>query len=103
MLIKGFLVGALCVLGCLMLYAGAGGTIPYLKYEALEAYELPVGIVALLAAIALAKFWHVGTTTIYRTTEITGDGDERKSVVTEIETRSQFGTHRDLPDGDKKL
>jgi hypothetical protein len=95
MLIKGVLVGALGLIGCLMLYAGAGGSIPYLKYEALEAYGLPVGTVALLAAVALAKFWPVETTTTYRVTETTGDGDSRKSIITEIEKRSRF----DLPGG----
>lgn len=103
MLIKGFFVGALCVIGCLMLYAGAGGTIPYLKYDALEAYELPVGIAALLAAIALAKWWRVETTTIWRTTEITGDGDGKTSTITEIEKHSRFNLPRDVTERDKTV
>lgn len=103
MLIKGFLVGALGLIGCLMLYAGAGGSIPYLKYEGLETYELPGGAVALLAAIALAKFWRVETTTVWRTTETTGDGDDRKTIITEIEKRSRFDLPRDVEERDKEV
>ncbi|MCW0233774.1 MAG: hypothetical protein OJJ21_09270 [Ferrovibrio sp.] len=103
MVIKGLLVAVLALAGCLMLYAGAGGTLPYLKYDALEAYGLPVGGLVLVAAIALAKVWHVETTTIVRTTETSGQGDSQRSIVTEIEKRAQFDIHRDLPGGDKKF
>jgi hypothetical protein len=103
MFIKGILVTVLILTGCAMLYAGAGGTIPYLKYDSLEAYGLPVGALVLLAAIVLAKVWHVETTTIVRTTETSGDGDSRTSIVTEIKKHAQFDIHRDLPSGKKKL
>lgn len=103
MLVKGLLVVALSLIGCLMLYAGAGGSIPYLKYDALEAYGLPVGALALVAAVALAKFWRVETTTIWRTTETTGDGDDRKTTITEIEKRSRFDLPRDVEERDKTV
>lgn len=103
MFIKGFLVAVLALTGCLMLFAGAGGTLPYVKYDSLEAYGLPIGGLLLIAAIGLAKFWPVETTTIIRTTETTGQGDDQTSIVTEIEKRTQFDTHPDLPSGDKKF
>jgi len=97
MVIKGALVTVLVLTGCAMLYAGAGGAITYLKYDSLEAYGLPIGALALLAAIVLAKVWHVETTTIVRTTETSGQGDSQTSTVTEIETRTRLDHHPDLP------
>jgi hypothetical protein len=54
----------LLVLGCLaaglgLLLTGLGAEIPLIRYQGLEAHGMPAGIAALIAGVALAKFWRI--------------------------------------------
>jgi hypothetical protein len=51
----------LVLLGAYFLSVGLGGVIPLLEYKGAKATGLPIGVVFLIAAVLLAKFWDVSS------------------------------------------
>ncbi|MFB9261862.1 hypothetical protein ACFFWD_01535 [Bradyrhizobium erythrophlei] len=66
-LAKFFVILIAVLLGAAFLYAGVGGVIPMLEYEGAKAYGVPIGIVFLVVAVLLAKFWVPTSRTTYTT------------------------------------
>ena len=62
-LLKWVLVLTSLFAGALFLALGIGVTIPFVKYEGLEAHGVPVGIAVLAVGVVLAVFWKIKTTT----------------------------------------
>lgn len=84
--------GLLCV-GVFFLFAHFGVEIPLVRYKGLEAHNLPVGIVIMVVAVALAKLWKIEesrtVTTIFENGR--SDGKDRVSSTTTT-TKRRFGS-----------
>jgi len=87
-LLKFVLVAASLACGAFFLATGLGVDIPLIKYQGLEAYGVPVGIVLLVVGVALARFWRVSTTETFEEiiTTTSSDGgsttSQKKSKIT---------------------
>jgi len=61
--LKFVLVAGLLVAGSVAILVGFGVPIPAVTYKGFKARDLPVGVVLIVAAIALARFWKIEETT----------------------------------------
>jgi hypothetical protein len=58
------------LLGAAFLYSGVGGEIPLLEYKGAKAYGIPIGIVFLVLAVLLGKYWVPSSKTTHTTEKI---------------------------------
>jgi hypothetical protein len=70
----------LVLIAAVFLAAGLGADIPQLEYSSAKAYGVPVGVVFLIAAVLIAKFWDVTVSTTHTIEKETTDG----GVITKI-------------------
>ena len=77
-ILKFVLVAALLACGAFFLATDLGVEVPLIKYEGLEAHNVPVGIAFLVAGVALARFWRVSITKIEEQTTTTKSDDVDK-------------------------
>jgi hypothetical protein len=90
-ILKVVVVVGLLYLGVAFLLRGLGVDLPVLKYKGLEAHNIPAGVILLVGAIALAKWWPVSWRRTL-TTEWTTTGPDGSSTTskTTIETGAKF-------------
>jgi hypothetical protein len=81
--LKFFLVLGLLVTGTLFLVKGLGINIPVLKFERLEAHNIPMGVALLVIGIALACLWKIRyAQTLIKTRVIESPSEGRKTTTT---------------------
>ena len=89
-ILKAILVLFLLGSGILFLANGLGADIPFVRYEAIEAREMPAGIALVVAGLLLAIFWKTETKRIEQVffTRTESDGSSvTTSKTTEITTK----------------
>jgi hypothetical protein len=75
------------LLGAAFLYTGVGGQIPLLEYQGAKAYGIPIGIVFLVLAVLLGKFWVPSSKTTHTREEVNfGPGRDDGGTVTRSTT-----------------
>ncbi len=55
--IRGLVIALLMILAALFLAMGLGVPVPHLGWRSLPARDIPIGIVLVFAALAVARFW----------------------------------------------
>lgn len=90
---KFIIVFHLIIIGAIFLMNGFGANIPFLKYNGVEAYNIPAGIALCIIGLAVAVFWRIEikNSVIERSQIKTNNGD------TVITTRTSTTNARFMP------
>jgi hypothetical protein len=72
--VKAILIAALLICGAFFLAMGLGVPIPHVAYKGLVIRDAPIGLVFVIAGIALARLWPISQDSSYKETSGTGPG-----------------------------
>jgi len=89
-ILKWITILLLIALGALFLAAGFGANISLIKYKGLEASGVPVGVVLVAAAVALAAFWkiEIKSETVTEEKKESGGGSSKTVTTVTSSTRA---------------
>lgn len=81
-ILKFLVITGLLATGAFFLAKGLGVNLAVVKYNGLEAYNLPVGVTLLVTAVAIAKFWKIQKKVFKQETTTTTYDDGTKQTTT---------------------
>ena len=94
---------ALCVLaGVDLIASGFGVQLTSLEYKGLKAMGIPIGIVAMLVGVLVAKYWHISqtVTSTFETYNTEESGNSNASSRETFSTKTTFGDKEERRDRD---
>jgi hypothetical protein len=94
-LLKFVVIILLLATGGLFLVKGLGVDLPLLRYQKIEAQNVPAGIVILLVAIGIARFWRIQTISSVsrvekKTANLKGRDTSNETIETTTVTERRF-------------